>query len=116
MEYSQKFIPEGWENTTQAFSLEELNRASINGNIMQAKVTKCDTNYNLYSSTPQGGLTGVDDEEYLTDEIIFINDCPKKANRSVSIERMNRLSKDYYEMGEYACREALIMFNAKKNS
>ena len=56
------------------------------------------------------------DEEYLTDEIIFINDCPKKANRSVSIERMNRLSKDYYEMGEYACREALIMFNAKKNS
>lgn len=25
------------------------------------------TNYNLYSSTPQGGLTGVDDEEYLTD-------------------------------------------------
>jgi len=56
------------------------------------------------------------DEEYLTDEIIFINDCPKKANRSVSIERMNRLSKGYYEMGEYACREALIMFNTKKNS
>ncbi len=25
------------------------------------------TNYDLYSSTPQGGLTGVDSEEYLTD-------------------------------------------------
>ena len=51
------------------------------------------------------------DEEYSTDEIAFILDSPKKANRSVSIDRMNRTSKDYYEMGEYACREALIMYN-----
>lgn len=51
------------------------------------------------------------DEEYSTDEIEFILDRPKKANRSVSIERMNRTSMDYYEMGEYCCREALIMYN-----
>lgn len=55
------------------------------------------------------------DEEYSTDEIEFIFDSPKKANRSVSIERMNRTSKDYYEMGEYACREALIMYNTALN-
>lgn len=55
------------------------------------------------------------DEEYSTDEIEFIFDAPKKANRSVSIERMNRTSKDYYEMGEYACREALIMYNTALN-
>ena len=48
MEYSQKFIPEGWENIAQTVSLEELNRASMDGTIMQAKVTKCDSNYNLY--------------------------------------------------------------------
>ena len=32
----------------KAFSLEELNIAAINGDIMQGKVTKCDNNYNLY--------------------------------------------------------------------
>ncbi|MBO4816156.1 MAG: S1 RNA-binding domain-containing protein [Clostridia bacterium] len=48
MEYNQKFIPEGWESKIQAFSLEDLNNASKNGSIMEAKVTKCDSNYNLY--------------------------------------------------------------------
>lgn len=51
------------------------------------------------------------DEEYDTDEIEFILDRPKKANRSVSMERMNRTSMNYYEMGNYCCREALIMYN-----
>lgn len=49
------------------------------------------------------------DEEYLTEEITFIHNQPKKANRSVTIERLNRTTKDYYEMGELSCREALIM-------
>ena len=51
------------------------------------------------------------DEEYFTDEIRFIHDQPKKANRSVSIERLSRTTMDYYEMGEFCCREALVMFN-----
>lgn len=51
------------------------------------------------------------DEEYSTDEIEFVLDSPKKANRSVSIARMNRTTMDYYEMGDYSCREALIMYN-----
>ncbi len=51
------------------------------------------------------------DEEYFTEEIIFIHDQPKRANRSVSIERLNRTSKGYYEMGEFCCRKALIMLN-----
>ena len=46
----------------------------------------------------------------------FHADCrvsatPKKANRSVSIERLNRTSRGYYEMGEFNCREALIMYH-----
>ena len=51
------------------------------------------------------------DEEYNTHEISFIFDQPKKANRSVAIERMNRTSRDYYEMGEISCREALVMYH-----
>lgn len=56
------------------------------------------------------------DKEYLTEEIRFLHDSPKKANRSVSIERLNRTSKDYYEMGGYECREALIMYNTTANT
>ena len=54
------------------------------------------------------------DEEYNTDEIEFILNQPKKANRSVSIERLNRTTTDYYEMGDFTCREALIMFHTKQ--
>lgn len=49
------------------------------------------------------------DKEYMCEEISFITDQPKKANRSVSIERLNGTGTDYYEMGESVCREALIM-------
>ena len=48
MEYVQKFIPEGWASAPQAFSLEELSKASANGDIIQARVSRCDSNYNLY--------------------------------------------------------------------
>lgn len=51
------------------------------------------------------------DEEYSTNEIIFIHDQPKKANRSVAINRLNRTTTNYYEMGMPCCREALVMIN-----
>ena len=31
MEYVQKFIPEGWEECTKSFSLDELNKLSASG-------------------------------------------------------------------------------------
>lgn len=49
------------------------------------------------------------DEEYRTDEIRFLYDCPKKANRSVLAERLNRTAIDYYQMGDAADREAVIL-------
>lgn len=55
------------------------------------------------------------DAEYYTEGITFINDQPKKANRAVSLERLNRFTRGYYEMGEFACREALIMFNKNRS-
>lgn len=44
------------------------------------------TNYNLYSQTPQGGLTGVDNEEYLTDarKITDDNGYTETQDRDVS--------------------------------
>lgn len=51
------------------------------------------------------------DQEYLEEGISFINDRPKQANRRISLERLNRTGKGYYEMGDLPCREALIMFN-----
>ena len=46
MEY-QKFIPEGWIETKEEFSLEELKKAKINGTIIQGFVDDCDENCNL---------------------------------------------------------------------
>lgn len=49
------------------------------------------------------------DAEYYTEGIAFINDQPKRANRAVSLERLNRITRGYYEMGEFCTREAIIM-------
>lgn len=49
------------------------------------------------------------DEEYRTEEIRFLYHCPKKANRSVAVSRVNSTGTDYYQMGPLECREAVIM-------
>lgn len=56
------------------------------------------------------------DEEYSQEGISFIWDRPKKANRKISAQRLDRTGHGYYEMGEAACREALIMFRTKERA
>ena len=51
------------------------------------------------------------DAEYYAPGITFINDQPKRANRLISIEKLNRTTKNFYEMGPYDIREAVIIFN-----
>lgn len=51
------------------------------------------------------------DQEFLEEGITFITDQPKRANRLISMNRLNRLTTGFYEMGPYDIREALIMFN-----
>ncbi len=51
------------------------------------------------------------DEEYHEPGITFISDQPKRANRLISIDRLNRLTQNYYEMGPMAEREACIVYN-----
>ena len=49
------------------------------------------------------------DAEYYTEGIRFIKDQPKRANRAVSLSRVNHFSNGYYELGGFPCREALIL-------
>ena len=51
------------------------------------------------------------DREYFEEGITFITDQPKRANRMVSMQRLNRTTEGYYEMGPYSIREAVIIFN-----
>lgn len=51
------------------------------------------------------------DQEYFSDGITFITDQPKRANRLVSMQRLNRTTEGYYEMGPVDLREAMIIFN-----
>lgn len=99
MEYVQKFIPEGWASAPQAFSLEELNSASINGDIMQAKVTRCDSNYNLYLNLGNN-ITGIiprDEVEAINiDETGFPkpNICKSKIDKVVQFKVKDITKKD----------------------
>lgn len=52
------------------------------------------------------------DSEYKEAGISFITDEPKSANRLISMERLNRITQGYYEMGPYETREAMLMFNS----
>ncbi len=91
MEYNQKFIPEGWNDVNRAFSMQELNLAAINGNIMQAKVTRCDSNYNLYLDLGNN-LTGIIPREEIealnVDETGFPkpNICTSKIDKYVQFK------------------------------
>lgn len=49
------------------------------------------------------------DPEYISDDIRFIFDQPKKCNRVVSINRLHQTNLDYYAMGPVRNRLAVIM-------
>ena len=99
MEYNQKFIPEGWNNEPQTFSLEELNTAFINGSIMQAKVKKCDSNFNLYLDLGNN-ITGIIPREEVeaisVDETGFPkpNICTSKVDKFVQFKVRDISKKD----------------------
>lgn len=60
----------GTENTTDTFKNDSTSsNESTTASNSTGEQTNTDSseNYNLYSNTPQGGLTGVDNESYLTD-------------------------------------------------
>ena len=113
MEYGQKFIPEGWIDRPKAFSLEELSLASINGDIMQGKVTKCDNNYNLYLDLGNN-ITGIIPREEVEainiDETGFPkpNICTSKIDKFVQFKVRDVSKKDTVILSRRAVgREAI---------
>lgn len=113
MEYGQKFIPEGWIDRPKAFSLEELSFASINGDIMQGKVTKCDNNYNLYLDLGNN-ITGIIPREEVEainiDETGFPkpNICTSKIDKFVQFKVRDVSKKDTVILSRRAVgREAI---------
>lgn len=119
MEYIQKFIPEGWDDVNKAFSLEELNSASINGDIMQAKVTRCDSNYNLYLDLGNN-ITGIIPREEIEavniDETGFPkpNICTSKINKFVQFKVKDTSKKDTIILSRRAVRKRCNKLDEKR--
>ena len=53
MEY-HKFIPEGWKETKDNITIEGIQKAKNNGEILEGKVERCDENYNLHVNIGNG--------------------------------------------------------------
>ncbi len=113
MEYSQKFIPEGWKSIPKVFSIEELNIAAINGDVIQAKVSKCDSNYNLYIDLGNN-ITGIIPREEVEainiDETGFPkpNICTSKIDKYVQFKVKDVTKQDMVILSRKAVgREAI---------
>ena len=96
MEY-QKFIPEGWKDTNEIYTNAIIKNAFETGQIMQGKVTSCDTNYNLHihlgngieGIIPRNEIDAIKKDEYgLTEPKI----CKNKVNTMVQFKVKERYS------------------------
>ena len=84
---NQKFIPEGWAQQANSFSLEELNNVKKTGEIIEGLVTKCDANYNLYVDLGKN-LTGIMPRE----EVEMLNLAEDgKTKPSLCINKVNKI-------------------------
>ena len=128
MEYEQKFVPEGWNDIYKAFSLEELNIASIN----EARVTRCDSNYNLYLDLGNN-ITGIIPREEIEavniDETGFPkpNICKSKINKYVQFKVKNisredtvilsrkAVGKEAMDWMKNELKEGMIVYGIVKN-
>lgn len=97
----QKFMPEGWNEESLPFSADILNCAKSTGEILQGRVSKCDSNYNLYVDLGNK-ITGVIPREEVeainVDETGFPkpNICISKVNKLVQFKVKDIDSRDNY--------------------
>ena len=90
MEY-QKFIPEGWYNTKENFSIDTLEKAMQSGKIIQGFAYKCDENYNIHVNLGQN-IDGIIPRNEI--DILGTNDngepkigiCKNKVNNFVQFK------------------------------
>lgn len=90
MEY-QRFIPEGWNESSFNITDEQLTKAITTGEILQGKVSRCDSNYNLYvdlGNNRVGVIPREEVEAVNVDETGFPkpNICTSKVNKFVQFK------------------------------
>ena len=100
MEY-QRFMPEGWNVSNFDVTEERLNNAISTGEILQGKVSKCDSNYNLYvelGNNVNGIIPREEVEAVNVDETGFPkpNICTSKVNKFVQFKVKDIDSKNNY--------------------
>lgn len=106
MEY-QRFMPEGWSVSNNNVTREQLTSAISTGEILQGKVNRCDSNYNLYVDLGNN-MTGIIPREEVeavnVDETGFPkpNICMSKVNRFVQFKVKDIDSKDIFILSRKA--------------
>ena len=88
---NQRFMPEGWEEKACFTTDEQLRNAIQTGEILQAKVSRCDNNYNLYvdlGNNIKGVIPREEVEAVNVDETGFPkpNICTSKVNKLVQFK------------------------------
>lgn len=87
----QKFFPEGWKNTKENFTLEQLYTAMQEGEILQGFVDSCDENYNLQiflnkdiiGIIPRNEMDAVNCDEFGMTKVSI---CKNKVNQFVQFK------------------------------
>ena len=93
MEY-QKFIPEGWYETKEEYSLDSLKNAFSSGKIVEGYVKSCDNDYNLHVKfgTSLEGVIPRNEVDFINlDDNGFCkgNLCKNKVNTCVQFKVTN---------------------------
>ena len=106
MEY-QRFMPEGWSVSDFNVTKEQLTNAISTGEILQGKVNKCDSNYNLYvdlGNSIIGIIPREEVEAVNVDETGFPkpNICMSKVNRFVQFKVKDIDSKNNFILSRKA--------------
>lgn len=90
----QRILPEGWYDEEISYNMEQINNAWQNGEIMQGRVMKCDSSYNLHINLGNN-IEGIIPRDEV--EAVSINDigfpkpniCTSKLNKYVQFRVKN---------------------------
>ena len=87
----QRILPEGWESVETILDMDDINYAWQNGKIIQAKVSMCDSSYNLHlnlGNNIEGIIPRDEIEAVNTDDMGFPrpNICINKVNQYVQFK------------------------------
>ena len=87
MEY-QKFIPEGWYNTKEEFSINKIENAMKTGKVIQGFAYRCDENYNIHVKLGENinGIIPNDELDIGITEQTKIGICKSKINNFVQFK------------------------------